>query len=168
VASLPLRSLSLLVFGTALYYITGLRTDGFQYVVVFISDLLLLICASVALGMLVQVSVHRLEYGQIVMPFLVVVSFIFGNLSTAPDPTWILRWIQFISPVFYSFQCLIQNELAGASAADDTDLAAYLDLNEFDEIPIAACLPALAGFAILYLVLTTIIYHYRYPKMKLL
>lgn len=165
-ASIPLRTLLFIVLGSALYYITGLNSDGFEHYIVFMADLILFSYSSLALGMLVAVCVPRLQYGQVVMPFIVVICFIFGNLSTAPDATWILRWIQYISPVFYSFQCLIQNELDGMSLENGADVEFFLTQGLFNVLPIAACLPALAGFTIIYLLLAVIAYHFRFRPLR--
>lgn len=161
-ASLPIRLLVVTVMGTAAYYITGLRTDGFQHYIVFMADLLLLTMASLAFGIMVSAAVERLAYGQVVLPFLIIVMFIYGNLSTSLEATWILRWLQYLSPLYYSLQCLAQNELADLTA----DTNAFLRNGGYDSLPIAACLPALAGFVLLYLILASIAIHIGLAVIK--
>jgi hypothetical protein len=165
IASLPIRTVVYVVMGTALYYITGLRTDGFQHLIVFQSTLFLMMCASLALGILVATFMVRLEYGQFIIPFIGIMFFIYGNLSTAPDATWILKWLQYLSPVFYSFQCLMQNELSGV-VNSPVNTQAFLEANMYDQMPIAACLPALAGFTLVYLLLAWLIYSIRHRPLK--
>lgn len=164
-AALPVRIITLTVWTVALYYIVGLRTDGFQYVVVFVGDLTLVALLSIALGILVSTLTIKLDYGQVLICLAGVFFEIFGNFSTAPKATWILRWMQYVSPFFYSLQCLVQNQV------DDTDFvetrvgSQILADSGFDQISITASLGALAGFAILYLVLAIIIYDFRHPKL---
>lgn len=157
-SALPLRLFLVILLATPIYYIVGLRTDGFQYYLVFICDLLLMALASVALGILVAVCMVRLEYGQILLPFFGVLILLFGNLSTAPDVTWILLWLQYLSIIYYSFQCLMQNELDGI----DQDKQDFLEQGNFNSMPIAACLPALFGFALVFLLLAMLIHHLRW------
>lgn len=159
IAALPIRVLMVTILGTAVYYITGLRTDGFQHYIVFMADLYLMVGTSLALGIFVAAAIPRIEYSQLVMPFLVILFFQYGNLPVDPGPTWILRWIQYISPIFYSFQCLIQNELRGVDSPEGVDVDKFL--GSYETMPIAACLPALAGFIIVYLILCCIITRLR-------
>lgn len=162
IAALPVRLLLVTIMGTAVYYITGLRTDGFQHYIVFMADLYLMVGTSLALGILVAATIPRIEYSQLVVPFLVIIFFQYGNLPFEPSPTWILRWIQYISPIFYSSQCLMQNELRGVDTPEGTDLDKFL-ASRYEEMPIAACLPALAGFIIVYLILSCIATRLRSP-----
>jgi ABC-type multidrug transport system permease subunit len=164
-AALPLRLALVTILGTALYYITGLRTDGFQHYIVFMADLWLLLATSIAMGIFVAASIPRIEYSQLIMPFIAIIFFQYGNLTFNPDPTWILRWIQYISPVYYSYQCLIQNELSGADGSYDNVVPSqWLSDHRLDQMPIAACLGALAGFTIFYVAVACIAAMFRYPR----
>lgn len=167
IAGLPLWTVSLVVFETAVYYITGLRTDGFEHYLVFIATLLLMAYASMALGILVAMAMGRLDYGQILIPFIGIVFFIFGNLSTAPDATWILHWIQYIDPIYYAFQCLIQNELDGVLPRGEVIPSEFLNARTYDAMPVAACLPALVGFAGLYLLLAMLVHAVRFRPLRM-
>lgn len=161
-AALPLRTFSLLVFGTAVYYITGLRTDGFEHYLVFMATILLMAYVSLAVGVTIAMGMGRLDYGQILVPFSGIVFFIFGNLATAPNCTWILRWMQYVDPIYYAFQCLMQNELEDMEGTDGVDPNEFATNGLFNVLPLAACLPALAGFSIVYLLVAMLIYTLRF------
>ena len=52
------------------------------------------------------------------------------NFAYNPECTWILRWISYLSPIFYSFNALVNNEFKGTGGRGEkilqtTDLDNY-------------------------------------------
>lgn len=143
ISLLPLQFVLTTIFCFMIYYITGLRTDGFQYFLIFYGFNLLLALDAIALGLWVAASVPTSEIGQIVGPLAVVVFLIFGGaLANTNQITWILRWIQYLSPIFYCYTALIQNELSGRQFGELTG-DEYLDLYSSNTVSIVWCMGAM-------------------------
>ena len=142
-----------LSFAFIVYYIAGLRTDGFQYFLIFWAILMDLIFASVSLGLLIAASVSTVQLGQIIGAFVILVALLYsGNLANARNITWILRWLQYTSIVFYSYEAFIQNELHGRTF-DGVSGDFYLNQYDLNQIPIVGCAMALLGLGVLFLLL---------------
>lgn len=140
---LPLQFCLTTVFSFGIYYITGLRTDGFQYFLIFYGFMLLVSLASITMGLMVAAAVTTTEMGQLLGPMLVAACLIFGgNLANNDQITWILRWLQYLSPVFYTFIAIIQNELSGQTFGQVSG-DFYIDQYAFDQASIVWCMGAL-------------------------
>ena len=152
ISLLPLRLVLSTVFSFIVYYITGLRTDSFTYFLVFLLLVLLVTLTAICLGIAIGAAVPSVEIGQIVGPLMIVVFLIFGgNLANADSVTWILRWIQYTSLIFYTYQGLVQNELSGLSVG--TRLGdAFLEDYSLDQIPWYYDVIGLVGLAAVFLV----------------
>ena len=148
---LPSRLFLSTIFAFIVYYIIGLRTDGFQYFIIFWAVLMDLVLASITLGLLIAASVSTVQLGEMIGSLIIVISLLFaGNFTDTNNPTWILRWIQYISIVFYSYEALIQNELAGRTfngVTGDSILKQYT----LAQLPIVACAMALLGLGLVFL-----------------
>lgn len=140
---LPLQFCLTTFFSFGIYYITGLLTDGFQYFLIFYGFMLLVSLASITMGLMVAAAVKTSEMGQLLGPMLVAACLIFGgNLANNDQITWILRWLQYLSPVFYTFIAIIQNELSGQTFGNvPGDF--YIDQYSFDQASILWCMGAL-------------------------
>lgn len=140
---LPMQLILTTIFCFMIYYITGLRTDGFQYFLIFYGFNLLLALCAITLGLLVAASVPSAAIGQIVGPLIVVVFLIFGGaLANTSEITWILRWIQYLSPIFYCYTALIQNELGGRQFGDVPG-DEYLDMYSSNTVSEVWCMGAM-------------------------
>jgi hypothetical protein len=92
---------------------------------------------------LVAASVPSTAIGQIVGPLMVVIFLIFGGaLANTNEITWILRWIQYLSPIFYCYTALIQNELSGRQF-EDLSGNDYLDLYSSNTVSEVWCMGAM-------------------------
>lgn len=151
VSLLPVRLLLSTVFSFIVYYITGLRTDSFTYFLVFLLLILMVTMTAVSLGVAIAASVPSVEIGQIIGPLLIVVFLIFGgNLANANAVTWILRWIQYTSLIFYTYQGLVQNEFSGLTL-DNRPGDSFLRDYSLDQIPWYFDVVALAGLTAVFL-----------------
>jgi hypothetical protein len=153
ISLLPFRAVMMTFFSLVLYYITGLRTDGFQYFLIFYGFVLLMGLCATSLALLVAASVPSLEIGMIVAPLTCVIFLVFGgNFANSGEITWILRWIQYISPVFYNYTALIQNEMAGQQFGPVSG-DQYLELYGLNNVSIVWCMGALFILTGAYLVM---------------
>lgn len=140
---LPLQFALTTFLSFVIYYIAGLRTDGFQYFLIFYGFMLLMALAAITMGLMVGAAVPNAEMGALLGPMLVAMSYIFGgSLANNDQVTWILRWLQYLSPIFFCFSAIIQNELSGQTfgqVSGDT----YISLYAFDQVSILWCMGGL-------------------------
>jgi ABC-type multidrug transport system permease subunit len=152
ISLLPSRLLLYTIFAFIVYYIAGLRTDGFQHFIIFWAVLMDVVLAAITLGLLIAASVPTVQLGQIVGTLVIVTFLLFaGNLANASSVTWILRWIQYRSIIFYTYEALIQNELAGQTF-DGASGDSYLEQYNLSQLPIVACAMAVLGLASIFFV----------------
>ena len=150
-ALLPSRLILYTIFAAILYYIAGLRTDGFQYFLIFWAFVMDLVFACISLGLLIASCVRTVYMGQIIGAFVILFALLFGgNLANPNSITWILRWLQYLSIVFYAYEGLIQNELHG-NTFDGVPGDFYLEQYGLNQVPIVVCAMALLGLGALFL-----------------
>ena len=159
ISLLPLSMLFLTIFATPLYFITGL-TMPFDRFLVFILMLSALRYAAIGLGLCVASISPTVQISEIIGPLVIVIFLIFGgNLANSNTITWILRWIQYISIIFYSYQALAQNEFTGNFYGVQNDSATivpgeyYLNLYGLDNVNQWGCLGAILGIGTAFLIL---------------
>jgi ABC-type multidrug transport system permease subunit len=157
VSLLPLSMLFLIIFATPLYFITGL-TMPFDRFLVFVLMLAALRYAAIGLGLCVASISPTVQISEIIGPLVIVIFLIFGgNLANSNEITWILRWIQYISIVFYSYQALAQNEFTGNFYGVQNDSKTivpgefYLDLYGLENVNQWGCLGAILGIGTAFL-----------------
>lgn len=154
-AAAPLIFIVLIPLSISLFYISNLQS-GFQYYLIFGGLLILMALASMSFGLLIASAVPNVEYCQILVPFFGILFFLFANLAKNPDATWILKWFQYLSIVFYAFQGSLNGMLGNTG---------YLQLNGYPTFSWPACFGALAGFTVLYLIIAIIIFHFKCPSL---
>lgn len=159
VSFLPKSLIFLLIFAIPLYFITGL-TMPFDRLLVFLLILIALRYASIGLGLCVASFSPNIKISQIIGPLIIVIFFIFGgNLANSNEITWILRWIQYISIIFYSYQALAQNEFTGNYYGVQNDSRTlvpgsyYLALYGLDNVGEWGCFGAILGLGTFFLIL---------------
>lgn len=136
-----------------IYFVTGLRLDSFAHVLAYWAVLMAVVFAATTFAMFVSGLAPTIQIAQTLGTLLLVVSLLFaGNLANASGVTWVLRWIQYISLPFYSFQALIQNELAGlylpvAGRSGQSYLAQFY----LNQLPAVAAGLAVLGWAFLFM-----------------
>lgn len=159
VSLLPQMMLFLLIFATPLYFITGL-TMPFDRFLVFVLMLSALRFASISMGLCIASISPTVQISQIIGPLIIVIFLIFGgNLANSNEITWILRWIQYISIVYYSYQALSQNEFTGnfygvqSGSPQKVPGEYYLNLYGLDDINQWGCLGGILGVGLAFLIL---------------
>lgn len=159
IAVLPVSIFLMIVFIIPVYYIAGLQSE-FDKFLTYFAILLSLRLAAITLGLMISALSKSIYISLILGPFLIVIFVLLGGLKAEKDEiTWILLWIRYLSPPFYSCQALIQNEFVGDEFQLDTDTSQliggeyYLEQYNFDQIGIWFCFIALMGFAVLYCII---------------
>ena len=159
VSLLPQSMLLLIIFATPLYFIAGL-TMPFDRFLVFMLMLAALRFASIGMGLCVASISPTVQISEIIGPLVIVIFLIFGgNLANSNTITWILRWIQYISIIFYSYQALAQNEFTGNfygvqdGSPQKVPGEYYLNLYGLENVNQWGCLGAILGIGLAFLVL---------------
>lgn len=155
-SSIPLRFGLNIILGTALFYITKAQYE-FYYLLIFLGLTLMMILASMSFALMLATAEPRIEYCQVLIPFFGIVFFIFGNTSSNPSATWILKWLQYLSLIFYDFQGILDGLLGSTG---------YLEKNNYPVFSWPYSFVALGGFTLLYLLLAHVIFHCKYPCRK--
>jgi ABC-type multidrug transport system ATPase subunit len=139
-SSMPVRLAQWTLFSLIMYWIVGLRTDGFQYFVAFTGLLLANALASIGFAFLCT-GLTRGQVGDalIFFPTLIVISFQFnGGL---PQCSWVLRWIQYVFPNYFAVTGMVQNEFSGNPSIPGAD--ELLRITHYDNPSLAWCYGAL-------------------------
>ena len=72
-----------------------------------------------------------------------------GDFSYNPECTWILRWISYLSPIFYAFNALVNNEFGGTGGLGEE----FLKKTGLDNFGLWPSIGALLGFGLLYMII---------------
>lgn len=114
ISELPLNFLTTIGYGFIIYYVTGLRS-GFNHFLVFMAILLLEVYAVMGLGFLISCCAKTRKVRDILSILVFLTIFMFGGnqIQNRLETSWIIRWFQFLSPVFYAYLALLRNELEG-------------------------------------------------------
>lgn len=153
ISELPLNLFTTIGYGFIVYYVTGLRS-GFNHFLVFIGILLMEVYAVMGLGFLVSCSAKTRQVRDLLSILVFLVIFMFGGnqIQNRLETSWIIKWFQYLSPVFYAYVALLNNELGG-NVIQGTPGDAILNEYRADIFSIWACAGILFGLGTLYFVL---------------
>ena len=171
---LPFATALMLLFSIPIYFISGLSMP-FTKFLTYLAILFALRLFGLAIKMSISACFESTYSVAIFLPFLVIFFILFGDLKAETDQiTWILAWIKFLSPLYYSVQALMQNEFQGNSYQSDldenqtVDYTYYLDKYNFQQIGIWYCFIALIGFALLYFIIGYVVLRKRTRTKQIL
>lgn len=110
VSSLPLLIIGNLVLTIPIYWAVGLRATVSQFFTFIVIALVHAFTAN-SMGFLIGSAVPNATVGQIITPLIIIVFMLFSGLLINIDSiTVVLRWIQWISLITYTYKALSQNE----------------------------------------------------------
>lgn len=157
----PYRLVLAWVFLTPLYFIVGLRTDEAGRFIVFLGLLSLNAVASVAAGIMMGILSSSIDVCQLLAVLLLDLFILFGGLRAPTlQITWVLRWTQFLSPIYYSFQGIVQNEIANYPGSPD-GWDAFLGPSNLAEIPVGWCAAGLAFLTLFFFTVSALAITYK-------
>ena len=165
-AELPILLLQVIPFSFMVFYIPGLRSTNFSSFLIFITTLSMLICACVALGILLGSISHRKYVNSFARSVVIPLAIIFGGFLAIPRTiTWILRWLVYLSPLYFSFKILLENELSQAGVVLNGRSGEEI-LNELVQQRMSAwaCWGCLLGLTAFYLLLSLLLLHVKRRK----
>jgi len=117
VVELPFKFFFPIIGGTIMYWLIGFQDVASKYVILILTMIILENCGT-ALGIFVasffaEIAVALAVVPMLLMPIMMFSGF-FVNAHTSPA---FLAWIEYLSPMKYSFVSLIKNEFTGLNIA---------------------------------------------------
>lgn len=151
ISEIPVNFITTLGISFIIYYITGLRS-GFTHFLIFTATLILEVYAMMGLGFFISSTAKTRQIRDIlsIIVFLTIIMFGGNQIQNRLEITWILRWLQFLSPIFYAYLALIQNEFGNNNNLQGFDGSAYLREFRATIFSIGTCLAILFGLGTIY------------------
>lgn len=110
----PLWICTAMLVTTAAYYVVGLRYTPFTALLIFLSFALLISIQALTIAVLFATGTESIRIAFTMGVFYFVIENLFnGTNVNTNNITWVLRWIRYISPMFYTYSGMIQNEFNG-------------------------------------------------------
>lgn len=107
------RAVLVSVYAWAMYFLVGLRLP-LNYTLVLWLTFLAEAWTAMAMGVLIVTLFPSLPVAETVAStWLLICIWFSGDFAFNPACTWILRWIAYLSPIFYAFNAVMNNEFAG-------------------------------------------------------
>lgn len=114
IVQIPLWIIYLLIATIAEYYVCGLRYSPFTALLVFLGFYLLITIQALALGIMFAACVNSISMAVALGAFYVVMVHLYnGTTANTDNMTWVLRWIRYVCPLYYSMSGMAQNEFDG-------------------------------------------------------
>ena len=87
-----------------------------------------------------------------------------GGYYTETSVTWILRWIQYLSPSYYGRSALANNEYDNYNVNDQLSGEYVLDKKHANGIGLWGSIGALMGLFVLFYIITNLIFIFNLRK----
>ena len=143
------RFLLVTLYTCIVYFIVGLRLP-FNYTLVFWLTLLSEAWVAMGMGYLLITLIENMAIADTAASFILLLCIWYsGDFVYNPTCTWILRWLAYLSPIFYSFNALANNQYNGANVLGET-IIEKLQLTNYGLWPSVG---TLLGFGLLYMIL---------------
>lgn len=143
------RFLIVTLYTCIVYFIVGLRLP-FNYTLVFWLALIAEAWVAMGMGYLIVTFVENVAVAETVASLILLLCIWFsGDFAFNRSCTWILRWIAYLSPVYYSFNALINNEFVGRGGKGESVLN-EVGLNNYGVWP---SIGTLLGFGLVYMII---------------
>ncbi|KXS21830.1 P-loop containing nucleoside triphosphate hydrolase protein [Gonapodya prolifera JEL478] len=107
-------------FAAIVYWMTNLHPDGFVYFK-FIVIMVVMAITCMSMGMLIASIAPNAQVGSVIAPIFNLIFIVFGgNFANLDSIPVFIRWLQWISPVKYSYSALMINEFSGLTFTCDS------------------------------------------------
>lgn len=146
---IPINVLPALIYLPELFYIADFQTES-SFIFYYLANILQIAC-TVPLGIFIASSSQDPFIRDLWLFGLTTLFTTFGGIHTAANfqLSWILRWIQYLSPTYYLFLILIQLEYTQAEIENTLNLGKFI-------LSKGEAFAALAGLGLLYTALAII------------
>lgn len=158
---IPINVLPALFYLPAVYFIADFNKNSSFYIFT-LANILHIIC-TIPLGIFIASSSQDPFIRDLWLFGITTLFTTFGGIHTAADfqLTWILRWIQYISPTFYLFLILVQLEYTQVEIKNILILGRFI-------LSIGEGFAALAGLTVIYFILACISLHISTKPARIL
>lgn len=152
------RFLLVTLYTFIVYFIVGLRLP-FNYTLVFWLTLIAESWVAMGMGFLLVTLIPNLAVVETTASTILLICIWFsGGFAFNPTCTWILRWIAYLSPIFYAFNALINNEFKGQQFRPKREAAlelgtTFLKEEGFINYGVWPSIGTLLGFGLVYMIL---------------
>jgi ABC-type multidrug transport system permease subunit len=137
------------LFTCIVNFIVDLRLP-FNYTLVFWLALLMEAWVAMGMGYLIVIFVENMAVAETLASLILLLCIWFsGDFAYNPEYTWILRWISYLSPIFYAFNALVNNEFDGAGGKGEKILR-ETDLDYYGVWPSIGTLTGLGLFYMIF------------------
>lgn len=145
----PINILPALIYLPALFYIADFQMKS-NFILYYLANILHII-VTIPLGLFVASSSQDQFIRDLWLFGITTLFTTFGGIHTAANfkLTWILRWIQYLSPTYYLFLILVQLEYTQDEVVNVLTLGKFI-------LPVGAAFGALAALGLLYFLLACI------------
>ena len=142
------RLLIVTLYTCIVYFIVALRLP-FNYTLVFWLTLLSEAWVAMGMGYLLVTLIENLAIADTCASFILLLCIWFsGDFVYNPFCTWILRWLAYLSPIFYSFNALANNQFGGTNEIGQEIIEKY-KLTNYGLWP---SIGTLLGFGLFYMI----------------
>lgn len=162
---LPILLIQVIIFCFLVFYIPSLENKSIISFIIFITTMSIQMGTNAAIGLFVGLISRKNSVSGFLRGIIILLGIIFGGFLAAPRTvTWILRWMNFLSPIYYAYRVLLRNELIQGSNTKELDLASvkkfFSDYSVMD-FDFWVGWGALLGLTVLYLTLAFITAHFQ-------
>lgn len=146
---IPVNVLPALIYLPALFYIADFQTES-NFIFYYLANILHIIC-TIPLGMFIASSSQDPFIRDLWLFGITTLFTTFGGIHTAANfkLSWILRWVQYLSPTYYLFLILVQLEYSLEELINTLTLGKFL-------LPVGAAFGALAVLGLVYFILACV------------
>lgn len=142
------RFLIVTLYTCIVYFIVGLRLP-FNYTLVFWLTLLAEAWVAMGMGYIIITLIQNLAIADTVGSFILLLCIWFsGEFVYNPNTTWILRWLAYLSPIFYSLNALANNEFDGTGQIGEE----IIKKDKFTNYGLWPSIGTLLGFGLFYMI----------------
>lgn len=143
------RFLIVTLYTCIVYFIVGLRLP-FNYTLVFWLTLIAEAWVAMGMGYLIVTLVEDMAIAETLASLILLLCIWFsGDFAYNPECTWILKWLAYLSPIFYTFNALVNNEFNGTGGLGEE----VLQKTDLDNYGLWPSVGTLLGFGLFYMII---------------
>lgn len=137
------------LYTVIVYFIVGLRLP-FNFALVFWFTLLAEAWVSMGMGYLIVTLVDNMAIAETTGSIILLLCIWYsGDFAYNRQCTWILRWLAYLSPIFYAFNALVNNEFNSTSSKGEE----FINETGLNTLGVWASIGTLLGLGFVYMII---------------
>jgi len=150
------------------YYVCGLRYTPFTAILIFLGFYMVTTVQALAMGVVISACTTSIQIAFTLGTFYSIIVGLFnGSTVNTQEITWVLRWIRYISPLFYLLTGVSQNEFNG-QILDGQPGEYWLGLYALNVVSVIWCAGALLIITVVSIVAASFFFRYKtHPVLHL-